>query len=534
MQFASGSFPGNKWLFSPYIKCYLNVYPLMKMCSALKFPIMLSLILSGFIQAAVVPAADGTGSISGSGAVSVGSIPAPRRVTVLPIVSSDVSKGLLGVLADDFRQSLKKTGVYSVMDRELMNKILEEQEFQQSDVCVDVTCMVNVGKIIGVQQIIAVSISKVKKGRFAVSARVIEVQTSQVVKSASEERRGDIYEINKRMLHNIATALAGSPNEDHLEYLSLQKDNLKDKKTMERALAKKYEVSASLFLDYPFDVLRKDNLAPVKEFFYAHPEYTQWGLPERVLEFGGYLTYSYHLNDKLWLRGVLGFTRTSLMERYVLGAYPHQRTEVQAMDTINFHGNEVYNSKSFQYVRLVDIGAGLKFDVLQLRNVSFNLQLTPYIGLLTVHKTKWDSTYINAHRFVNGTYTGRQIRTEEAVSVVEMDGIAFGGGAALGFDYYPLVKWSVSVSMGFKLMIAPVLEGQTEEVLQTYTVNSDNPINPEKAGSDNQTRAAWVKGDFLGTGEYADIRNPDANSVLERTYFEYTNFKINIAVGYHF
>jgi hypothetical protein len=55
-------------------------------------------------------------------------------------------------------------------------------------------------------------------------------------------------------------------------------------------------------------------------------------------------------------------------------------------------------------------------------------------------------------------------------------------------------------------------------------------------------RAAAIKGDFLGTGEYVSIRNPDEkvhtpdNTLvrMEKHYYELSRIRMNLGVSYSF
>jgi len=120
-------------------------------------------------------------------------------VTQVPIAVLDFEpKGVAEIeasaLTDRFRDELfilgQKSGKYRVMERGLMEDIMEEQNFQLSG-CTSNECAVEVGKIIGVQQIIGGSISKVGDV-YSISARIISVETGEVLQVATYDYQGNI------------------------------------------------------------------------------------------------------------------------------------------------------------------------------------------------------------------------------------------------------------------------------------------------------------------------------------------------------
>ena len=84
----------------------------------------------------------------------------PTAVTEFEV--KGISQSEASSLTDRLRSELFKFGTFQIIERGLMEEILSEQGFQQTG-CVSDECVVEVGKLIGVQQIIGGSISKVGK-----------------------------------------------------------------------------------------------------------------------------------------------------------------------------------------------------------------------------------------------------------------------------------------------------------------------------------------------------------------------------------
>jgi len=74
-----------------------------------------------------------------------------------------------------------------------MEQIIKEQGFQQSGCSTD-ECMVEVGKLIGVEKIIGGSISQVGNV-FSVSARIVNVETGEIETTGVYDHMGNIGEL---------------------------------------------------------------------------------------------------------------------------------------------------------------------------------------------------------------------------------------------------------------------------------------------------------------------------------------------------
>ena len=88
-----------------------------------------------------------------------------------------------------------------------MADILKEQGFQQSGACTDEGCLVEMGQLLGVEQMVSGSLGKL--GRiWVVNMRVIDVQTGKIIMVVSEEYTGGLEELVGN-IRNIALMLVG-------------------------------------------------------------------------------------------------------------------------------------------------------------------------------------------------------------------------------------------------------------------------------------------------------------------------------------
>ena len=72
------------------------------------------------------------------------------NIAVLNFTARDVTKTEAQVVSDRIRIAMKNTGKFTIIERNLMDKLLNEQQFQQSG-CVESGCMVEVGKLLSVK-----------------------------------------------------------------------------------------------------------------------------------------------------------------------------------------------------------------------------------------------------------------------------------------------------------------------------------------------------------------------------------------------
>ena len=117
----------------------------------------------------------------------------PTFIAVVDFRCNNVSDGDCRALTDRLRTELFNTNHYKVIEREMMEQIIKEQGFQQSGCSTD-ECMVEVGKLIGVEKIVGGSISKVGK-TYSVLSRIVSVETGKILKGATYDYKGEIDEL---------------------------------------------------------------------------------------------------------------------------------------------------------------------------------------------------------------------------------------------------------------------------------------------------------------------------------------------------
>ena len=139
--------------------------------------------------------------------LTLSNITAQQTVAVLDFegigVSEDETRALSGRFANEFMGL--SSGRYVIVERQQMGEILKEQGFQQSG-CVSSECAVEVGAALGAKFIVIGSISKVGS-LFSVNARLLDVETSQIIRSISHDQMGDIMLLMTQGLKEAAAKL---------------------------------------------------------------------------------------------------------------------------------------------------------------------------------------------------------------------------------------------------------------------------------------------------------------------------------------
>lgn len=130
------------------------------------------------------------------------------NVAVLDFDSrAGISKDEAASLSDIFSAELVNTGVFTVVERNRLKAVLEEQGLQQSEACSKIECAVEVGKVLNVSRMVAGTIGKV--GRiYTVAIQMINVETAQVVIHKSRQHSGDIEELASTVMGEMSAEIA--------------------------------------------------------------------------------------------------------------------------------------------------------------------------------------------------------------------------------------------------------------------------------------------------------------------------------------
>jgi TolB-like protein len=132
---------------------------------------------------------------------------AQQTIAVIEFEGKGVSQTEASALSDELEIHLSNIGGYIVIERSERGNILEEQGFQQTG-CVSSECAVEVGKLLGSQLIVVGSISKVGS-TFSVTAKIVDVQTGKITRTANYKYRGIIDDLLLTGMAEVASQLIG-------------------------------------------------------------------------------------------------------------------------------------------------------------------------------------------------------------------------------------------------------------------------------------------------------------------------------------
>ena len=126
------------------------------------------------------------------------------------VIDLDTQGGLspqeASILTSRLRSNLVSTNIFNVLDRGLMDEILEEQGFQQSG-CTSAECVVEIGKMLNMHQMITGSIGKLGS-MYTLDIVQIDVETSRIRRSITRDYRGEIEGLIE-LMGSLANELAG-------------------------------------------------------------------------------------------------------------------------------------------------------------------------------------------------------------------------------------------------------------------------------------------------------------------------------------
>jgi hypothetical protein len=112
---------------------------------------------------------------------------------ITPLTTGDgVSEGEASLITDRLRMEIFQTGMVEIMEREQMQQVLQEQGFQNSGVCDEEACLVQMGQLLGVERMISGSLGRLGKSMYMLNLRIIDVETGKLIAVESADARGGI------------------------------------------------------------------------------------------------------------------------------------------------------------------------------------------------------------------------------------------------------------------------------------------------------------------------------------------------------
>jgi TolB-like protein len=128
----------------------------------------------------------------------------------------EFSREDLMAVTSRFETELMKTGVFQILERRNMDVILQEQGFQQSGACNTSECQVEIGQLLGVEQIISGSITKMGN-IITLNVKMVDVGSGQNKISHALDIKGDLELLMRGGCYEMAAIISGKkqPDKDH-------------------------------------------------------------------------------------------------------------------------------------------------------------------------------------------------------------------------------------------------------------------------------------------------------------------------------
>jgi len=129
-----------------------------------------------------------------------------NSVALIDFASINIRETDVDALTQRLNGELIKMGEFTVLERSLIQQVIEEQKFQYSG-NVDIQTVSDIGSMTGADYVIVGTISKIGGKYFSVDCRMIEVETSSSVRSASYDA-DDIGQLLRYGMKDIASQLS--------------------------------------------------------------------------------------------------------------------------------------------------------------------------------------------------------------------------------------------------------------------------------------------------------------------------------------
>jgi len=111
-------------------------------------------------------------------------------VAILDFEAQDVSAAEVQTLTERMRTEVGNTNAVRLIERKAVEKIMQEQGFQQSG-CTNDECAAEVGQLLGVQFMVSGTIGKVGK-TYTIDCKMFSVETGETVRAKNASFEGDI------------------------------------------------------------------------------------------------------------------------------------------------------------------------------------------------------------------------------------------------------------------------------------------------------------------------------------------------------
>lgn len=132
----------------------------------------------------------------------------PLRLAIQPLTPRSASRDDAEMVADVLAAKLMESGKFRVMERSEMSRILSEQGFQKSGACEGRKCAVEVGRILGIEQMVVGAFGRLGES-WVLTVRKVDVETGEVVGQSIRQFEGALKDVPEGLVAGVAGDLAG-------------------------------------------------------------------------------------------------------------------------------------------------------------------------------------------------------------------------------------------------------------------------------------------------------------------------------------
>lgn len=145
------------------------------------------------------------------------------QIAIMDFDAKDIPRKEAEKISELIRSEMVSVGEFTVIERNQMDKILKEQGFQQTG-CTDISCAVNIGKMLSARKILVGSLMKIA-GQIVISGRIVDVEKGVADFGEKEQVRDqdDLYGAVERFVRKFAMKISIKSDVD--KYKSVKKAN---------------------------------------------------------------------------------------------------------------------------------------------------------------------------------------------------------------------------------------------------------------------------------------------------------------------
>lgn len=133
----------------------------------------------------------------------------PVRMAVMPLAGRSVRDADAEMVTDILAGQMTAKGGSRILERSEMQRILQEQGFQQSGACDGQRCAVEVGRILGIDQMIVGAFGRLGE-TWVLAVRRVSVETGEVLAQSTRQYDGGLSNVPEMLVRPVVADLSGT------------------------------------------------------------------------------------------------------------------------------------------------------------------------------------------------------------------------------------------------------------------------------------------------------------------------------------